>query len=149
MFQVYSTVIHLYIYIDILCPYMPILQVLFPYRLLPNTGQSSLCYTVDPCWLSVLCIAACLYYTQSQKTVLSFFQNHWGPLQFLSIAHVPAVMDLRIQPPVGMCFREIFAKFMLLELMLFITHFGFYAWNEGADGEGRRGRSSDRGLKNQ
>ena len=41
MFQVYSIVIriviHLYIYIDILCLYMPILQILFPYRLLQNT----------------------------------------------------------------------------------------------------------------
>ena len=37
-------------------------------------------------------------------------------------------------------FREIFAMFVLLGLMLFIIHFVFYAWNESADGEGRRGR---------
>ena len=29
-------------------------QILFPYRLLQNTEYSSLCYTVGPCWLSIL-----------------------------------------------------------------------------------------------
>ena len=29
-----------------------IFQVLFPFRLLQSTEQSSLCYTVGPCWLS-------------------------------------------------------------------------------------------------
>ena len=29
-------------------------QILFPFRLLPNVEQSSLCYTVGPCWLSFL-----------------------------------------------------------------------------------------------
>ena len=28
--------------------------ILVPFRLLYNTGQSSLCYTVGPCWLSIL-----------------------------------------------------------------------------------------------
>ena len=50
------------------------------------------------------------------------------------------MMDLIIQLLVGMYFREIFAKSMLFCLMLFITHFGFYACNEGVDGEGGRGR---------
>ena len=31
-------------------------QILFPYRLLQNTESGSLCYTVDPCWLSILYI---------------------------------------------------------------------------------------------
>ena len=36
-----------------------VFQILFPFRLLQNTEQSSLCYIVGPCWLSVLNIAAC------------------------------------------------------------------------------------------
>ena len=53
MFQMYSKVIQLYfIYI-----YMySFFQIIFSYRLLKNTEDSSLCYTVDPCWLSILYI---------------------------------------------------------------------------------------------
>ena len=29
-------------------------QILFPYRLLKDIEQTSLCYTVDPCWLFAL-----------------------------------------------------------------------------------------------
>ena len=36
-----------------------LLQILFPFRLLQNSEQSSLCYTVDPCWLSILNMAVC------------------------------------------------------------------------------------------
>ena len=32
-------------------------QILFPFRLLHNIEQSSLCYTVGPCWFSILNIA--------------------------------------------------------------------------------------------
>ena len=40
-----DSVIHLHV---------PILfQILFPRRLLQNIEQSSLCYTVGPCWLSI------------------------------------------------------------------------------------------------
>ena len=28
-------------------------QFLFPFRLLHNTEQKSLCYTIGPCWLSI------------------------------------------------------------------------------------------------
>ena len=35
-------------------------QILFPFRLLQNIEQSSLCYTVGPCWLSVLNIVVCI-----------------------------------------------------------------------------------------
>ena len=35
-------------------------QILFPFRLLQNVGQSSLCYTGDPCWLSILNIVVCI-----------------------------------------------------------------------------------------
>ena len=29
-------------------------QILFPFKLLQNIKQSSLCYSVGPCWLSIL-----------------------------------------------------------------------------------------------
>ena len=34
-------------------------QIIFPFRLLQNIEQNSLCYTVDHCWLSILNIATC------------------------------------------------------------------------------------------
>ena len=36
-----------------------IFQILFLFRLLQNIEQSSLCYIVSPCWLSILNIAVC------------------------------------------------------------------------------------------
>ena len=38
----------IYIHISILY------QILFPFRLSQSIEQSSLCYTVGPCWLSIL-----------------------------------------------------------------------------------------------
>ena len=35
-------------------------QVLFPFRLLQSIEQSSLCYTVGPCWLFILYIVVCV-----------------------------------------------------------------------------------------
>ena len=46
-----DSVIHIHVSI--------LFQILFPFRLLHNTEQSSLCYTVGPCWLSNLNIAVC------------------------------------------------------------------------------------------
>ena len=43
----------MYMYVFIL------FQIVFPIRLLYNIEQSSLCYTVCPCWLSILNIAVC------------------------------------------------------------------------------------------
>ena len=40
-------------------PFSP--QTSLPSRLLHNIDQSSLCYTVGPCWLSVLNVAVCTY----------------------------------------------------------------------------------------
>ena len=50
LFQVCSTVIQLYTYIDI----DTVFQILFHYRLLQDTEyiNSSMCYTVGPCCLS-------------------------------------------------------------------------------------------------
>ena len=56
-----DSVIHTYISI--------LFQILFPHRLLQNTEQSSLCYIVGPCWLSILYIVVCI--CQSQTPSLS------------------------------------------------------------------------------
>ena len=47
-----------------------LLQILFPFRLLHNMEQSSLCYTVGPCWLSILNIIACIYQSQTPNLSL-------------------------------------------------------------------------------
>ena len=39
-------------------------QVLFPFRVLQNIEQSSLCHTVGLCWLSILNTAVCTYHPQ-------------------------------------------------------------------------------------
>ena len=46
-----DSVIHMYVYI--------LFQITFPFRLLLNIEQSSLCYTVGPCWLHILNITVC------------------------------------------------------------------------------------------
>ena len=48
--------------------HVPILfQILFPFRLLQNIEQSSLCHTVGPCWLSILNIVVWIC-METQKT---------------------------------------------------------------------------------
>ena len=49
--------------------YIYFFQILFPYRLLQNIEYSSVCYTIGPCWLSILFIAVCT--CQSQAPNLS------------------------------------------------------------------------------
>ena len=51
-------------------------QILFPIRLLHNIEQSSLCYTVGPCWLSILntAVCTCQFWVKSIK-----LQNMGGP----------------------------------------------------------------------
>ena len=46
-----DSVIHIHVSI--------LFQILFLIRLLQNIEQSSLCYTVGPCWLSILNIVVC------------------------------------------------------------------------------------------
>ena len=48
---------HIYIYSH-MCIYF--FQIIFPYRLLQNIEYGSLCYTVGPCWLSILYIVVCI-----------------------------------------------------------------------------------------
>ena len=57
-FQVYSSdsVIYPYLYLYLHLHLYILFQILFPYRLLQNIEYSSLCYTVGPCWLSILYI---------------------------------------------------------------------------------------------
>ena len=50
-FQMFSKVIQLLIYSFFL-------KIFLTYRLAQNTGQSSLCYTIGPCWLSI-CVQYC------------------------------------------------------------------------------------------
>ena len=47
---------HIYIY-----KYPLLFQILFPNRLLQSIEKSFLCYTLCPCWLSILYIAVCIY----------------------------------------------------------------------------------------
>ena len=57
--------------------HVPILfQILFPIRLLQNIEQGSLCYTVGPCWLSILNIAVCT--CQSQTPFLFIYFFYWS-----------------------------------------------------------------------
>ena len=39
--------------------------IVFPFRLFHNIEQSSLCYTVDPCWLSFFSITVCTCQSQA------------------------------------------------------------------------------------
>ena len=60
-------------------------KILFPFRLLKSTEQTSLCYTVGPCWLFISNIAVCPCLSQTcnlslqlplphKLTISSFFQ---------------------------------------------------------------------------
>ena len=62
-----DSVIHIYVSI--------LFQILFPFSLLQSIEQSSLCYTVGPCWLSIFNIA--VYTCQSHTPNLSLpASNH-------------------------------------------------------------------------
>ena len=66
----YSKVIQLYIYVYIL------FQILFHYRLLQDFEYSSLCYTVGPCCLSILCIVVCTVYVLINNLQNQPLHNH-------------------------------------------------------------------------
>ena len=61
----------IYIYVSIL------FQILFPFRLLQNIEQLSLCYTVDPCWLPVLNITVCTCQSQTPNLSLPLTLPPW------------------------------------------------------------------------
>ena len=52
------------------CVYIYSYSILSPYRLLQNVEYSSLCYTVDPCWLSILYTIVCLHGEGNGKSCL-------------------------------------------------------------------------------
>ena len=54
------------IYIHVSIPF----QILFLFRLLHNIEQPSLCYTVDPCWLSTLFIFEIILFVYLTFTML-------------------------------------------------------------------------------
>ena len=56
--------------------------VLFPFRLLQNIEQSSLCHTVGPCWSSVLIISSVYMSIPNSKSVLPPPCSHPGNLKF-------------------------------------------------------------------
>ena len=60
---------------------MHILQILFPYRLLKDNEYSSLCYTVDPCWLSILYIVLSIYLSQMNE-IMPFVAT-WTDLEII------------------------------------------------------------------
>ena len=47
-------------------------QIRFPFWLLQNIQQHSLCYTVSPCWLSILNIAVSTCQSQTPNLSLPF-----------------------------------------------------------------------------
>ena len=57
-------------------------QLLFPFRLLHTIEQSSLCYTVGPCWLSILNIADTLYICPFQSPHLQILLILQNPPEF-------------------------------------------------------------------
>ena len=60
-------------------------QILSPYGLLQNVEWSSLCYTVSPCWLSVLYIVVCVC------DIRGYFSEFIYILSIQSLIHEPQV----------------------------------------------------------
>ena len=71
-------------------------QILFPFRLLKNIEQSSLCYTVGPCWLSIylsiylflaaLGLCCCMWaFSSCSEQGLLFVVVHWLLLAVASL----------------------------------------------------------------
>ena len=71
-FQVYSKVIHLYIYMYLFFFF----QILFPFRLLQNIEQSSLCYVVTS--LKFHHSTVCLTYVPWSPPLLDQNPRLWG-----------------------------------------------------------------------
>ena len=64
--------------------------ILFPYRLLQSIEYSSLCYTVGPCWLSILHILVCICQSQPPNSSLPFIFSPWqSQVRSLLLFYVP------------------------------------------------------------
>ena len=57
-----DSVIHIHIF--------TLFRILFPFSLLQNIEQNSLCYTVGLCWLTILHIVACTYQSPNPSLFL-------------------------------------------------------------------------------
>ena len=62
--------------------YSKVIQILFHYRLLWDIECSSLCYTVDPCWLSCLYIVISISFMYSNQYLLISNSKCVCPLPF-------------------------------------------------------------------
>ena len=60
-------------------------QITFLFRLLENIEQGSLCYTVGPCWLSILNVAVCTHQSQTPNSSLPAAAPHLSPLVTISL----------------------------------------------------------------
>ena len=60
-------------------------QILFPFRLLQNIEQSSLCYIVGLCWLSILSIILCTRPSKTSSLSLTLFPPGNHKLVLLSL----------------------------------------------------------------
>ena len=63
-----DSLVHIHVFL--LC------ELLFPSRLLQNIEQSSLCYTVGPCWLSIFNRVMCVYCTPKLLSVCTTSYFH-------------------------------------------------------------------------
>ena len=52
-------------------------QIIFHYRLLQDVEYSSLCYTVNSCCLSILCIIVFIFYDSISVLVLFYMVKFW------------------------------------------------------------------------
>ena len=75
------------IFFSYTCIYTPF-QVLFRYRLVQDTEYSSLCYTVSPCWLSILNKTVFAYQSQS----LTLFTSISNPDAFFELLNIPPTL---------------------------------------------------------
>ena len=64
-----DSVTHIYVFI--------LFHIFFPFRLLQNIEQNSLCYTVGPGWLSILNIVMCICQSQTPNLSLPITFPLW------------------------------------------------------------------------
>ena len=94
-------------------------QILFPIRLLQSIEQSSLCYIVGPCWLSILNIVVCVCHSPFAHFLFRLFD-------FLLLSCMSSLYVLYINP-----LSNIVCRYFLLFCRL-LFHFvgGFFCCAE-------------------
>ena len=103
-----DSVIHIYVSI--------LFQILFPFRLFQKIERSSLCDTVDPCWLSILNIAVCT--CQSQAPILSFPPPFSPPVTIIVMTSVEVSLCSLIRILLPLCFLNTSLYFQLHYLLV-------------------------------